>query len=314
MGPATEALAVSRDPYRLHTDITPGVGLPVLLLHGFPDSSRLHDRLLPRLEGRMPAVRFDFLGWGKSGKPRGCACTAANQMGGLVAVADAVSARLDARRLVLVGHSYGGSMITNAATGNSNVRSLVYIAGFAPEKGESAAELLAKFPGSRLADAFNAVPIPKDQGAVDLYVKPDRFRDVFLSNRLSTAEAAVAAASQRPATPATSNERSGAPAWKTIPSWFLVSTDDRAIGTANLRFMAERARARTVEADAPHAACLTAPNAVTDLILDAAGTRSLAHTGSSARTAAAMSGAAAAIGLGTALLWSARGRRQSSRA
>ncbi|MFC5959867.1 alpha/beta fold hydrolase [Streptomyces pratens] len=186
--------------------------------------------------------------------------------------------------IVLVGHSYGGAVITNAATGNPNVTSLVYISGFAPEKGESAAELLAKFPGSRLTDsaAFNAVPIPKDQGAVDLYVKPDKFRDVFLSNRLSTAEAAVAAASQRPATPATSNEKSGAPAWKTIPSWSLVSTADRAIGSANLRFMAERARARTVEVDAPHAVYLTAPNAVTDLILDAAGAPSLAHTGSSA--------------------------------
>ncbi|MER5996416.1 alpha/beta fold hydrolase [Streptomyces viridosporus] len=221
--------------------------------------------------------------------------------------------------IVLVGHSYGGAVITNAATGNPHVTSLVYIAGFAPKKGETTAELLAKFPGSRLTDAFNAVPIPKDQGAVDLYVKPDKFRDVFLSNRLSPAEAAVAAASQRPATPATSTDKSGAPAWKTIPSWFLVGTDDRAIGTANLRFMADRARARTVEVDAPHAAYLTAPDAVTDLILDAAGTPSpahtpsLAHTGSS--TTAALSGAAAAtVALGTALLWSARKRRQSNRA
>ncbi|MEV7863322.1 alpha/beta hydrolase [Streptomyces hirsutus] len=220
--------------------------------------------------------------------------------------------------IVLVGHSYGGSVITNAATGNPNVTSLVYNSGFAPEKGETAAELLAKFPGSRLTDesaAFNAVPIPKDQGAVDLYIKPDKFRDVFLSNRLSAAEAAVAAASQRPATPATSTEKSGAPAWKTIPSWSLVGTDDRAVGTANLRFMAERARARTVEVDAPHAVYLTAPDAVTDLILDAAGAPSLAHTGNSTRTIAALSGAAAAaVALGAALRWSARGRRQSSRA
>ncbi|MER5996419.1 alpha/beta fold hydrolase [Streptomyces viridosporus] len=108
MGPATEALAVSRGPYRLHADITPGVGLPVLLMHGFPDSSRLYDRLLPHLEGRMPVVRFDFLGWGRSDRPRGYAYTAANQVGDLAAVADAVFARLDAPRLVLVAHDASG--------------------------------------------------------------------------------------------------------------------------------------------------------------------------------------------------------------
>ncbi|MEV7863630.1 alpha/beta fold hydrolase [Streptomyces hirsutus] len=84
-------------------------------MHGFPDSSRLYDRLLPHLEGRMPVVRFDFLGWGKSDKPRGYAYTAANQVGDLAAVADAVSARLDARRLVLVAHDASGPPVIDWA-------------------------------------------------------------------------------------------------------------------------------------------------------------------------------------------------------
>ncbi|MFD5656356.1 alpha/beta fold hydrolase [Streptomyces hirsutus] len=121
MGLAIEAPAVSRGPYRLHTDITPGVGLPVLLMHGFPDSSRLYDRLLPHLEGRMPVVRFDFLGWGKSDKPRGCAYTAANQVGDLAAVAEAVSARLDARRPVLVAHDASGPPVIDWALANPSV-------------------------------------------------------------------------------------------------------------------------------------------------------------------------------------------------
>ncbi|GGK24520.1 hypothetical protein GCM10011583_65650 [Streptomyces camponoticapitis] len=182
-------------------------------------------------------------------------------------------------------------------------------------------QLATKFPGSRLSDdpdapvptALDAVPIPGPANPsedVDLYIKPDKFREVFLSNRLDANTAAVLAAAQRPATPFAFSEPSKAPAWKTIPSWALVATQDFAIGTANERFMAKRAGSHTIEVDAPHAAYLTNPGAVTDLILRAAGSASengrpsLAKTGSSERTAvmAGLSGAAVAGGAGMVVL------------
>jgi pimeloyl-ACP methyl ester carboxylesterase len=171
--------------------------------------------------------------------------------------------------VVLVGHSYGGAVITNAATGNANVKALVYLAAFALDKGETVASIGTKFPGSHLTpDALNQVPLTG--GGADLYIKPDKFRDVFLSNRLSAARAAVLAATQRPAAAAGFAEVSGTPAWKTIPSWYLVARQDRAIPPAAERSMAKRAKAHTVEVNAPHAVYLTDPGAVTRLILDAA--------------------------------------------
>jgi pimeloyl-ACP methyl ester carboxylesterase len=182
--------------------------------------------------------------------------------------------------IVLVGHSYGGSVITDAATSNPNVKALVYIAAFAPDAGESAQALAAKFPGSHLTDdpsapvptALNPVPFAKADGTtdVDLYIKPDKFRDVFLSDRVSVAAAAELAATQRPATLEVFGEPSGTPAWKTIPSWYMVSADDHVIPPAAEEFMAQRAHAHTVEIDAPHAAPLTNPGAVTALVEQAA--------------------------------------------
>ncbi|MFE6552892.1 alpha/beta fold hydrolase [Streptomyces sp. NPDC057746] len=182
--------------------------------------------------------------------------------------------------IILVGHSYGGAVITNTATGNPNVKALVYIAAFAPDKGESAAALSVKFPGSHLSDdpdapvptALNAVPFTQPDGSTgtDLYLKPDKFRDVFLSNRLSKAEAAELAATQRPAGAEGLGEPSGTPAWKTIPSWYLVARADHAIPAAAERFMASRAHAHTTEVDAPHAVQLTNPGTVTKLVERAA--------------------------------------------
>ncbi|MFC8830400.1 alpha/beta fold hydrolase [Streptomyces sp. NPDC057137] len=181
--------------------------------------------------------------------------------------------------VVLVGHSYGGAVITNAATKSPNVRALVYIAAFALDRGESTATVSAKFPGSHLSDdpdapvptSLNAVPFTQDDGATgtDLYIKPNKFSDVFLSDRLSSTDAAELAATQRPITAEALGEPSGTPAWKTIPSWYLVAKEDHAIPPAAERFMASRAHAHTVEVDAPHAAQLTNPGAVTHLIEDA---------------------------------------------
>ncbi|CAL9345571.1 alpha/beta fold hydrolase [Streptomyces sp. enrichment culture] len=195
--------------------------------------------------------------------------------------------------VVLAGHSYGGAVITNAAAGNPNVKSLVYIAGFAPDKGETTLELAAKFPGSRLTDdpqapvptALNAVPFGDGPNDVDLYIKPEKFNDVFLSHRVDRDRAAVLAASQRPPGTLTGSEQTKAVAWKSIPSWYLVATDDRTIGTDNLRFMAKRAGSTTVEVDAPHDVMETNSGEVTDLILRAAqdSRPSLAQSGTGER-------------------------------
>jgi pimeloyl-ACP methyl ester carboxylesterase len=125
--------------------------------------------------------------------------------------------------IVLVGHSYGGMVITNAATGNKNVKALVYDA-FIPAKGDTAGSLSGARPGSCLAVAnpatvFNLVPFPgAPKGVVDAYVKPSVFPSCF-ANGLPASEGAVLAATQRPLATSVLTDKSGVPAWKTIPSW-----------------------------------------------------------------------------------------------
>ena len=113
--PTAETLPMSRGPYRLHAELVPGPGVPVVLMHGFPDSTHLYDRLVPHLAGRRPVVRFDFLGWGRSDKPAGYPYTADSQVGDLAAAVGALdehSGALDqhsgAGQLVLVAHDAAG--------------------------------------------------------------------------------------------------------------------------------------------------------------------------------------------------------------
>ncbi|MEU1692496.1 alpha/beta fold hydrolase [Streptomyces hirsutus] len=284
-------------------------------------------------EGAKPTIVLvhgawaDASGWNKvirSLQAQGYPVVAtANPLRSLSSDSDYLAARLKSIKgpLVLVGHSYGGSVITNAAAGNPNVKSLVYVAGFAPDKGETALQLVAKHPGSHLTDdprapvptALDAVPLGGGPDDVDLYIKPDKFSDVFLSNRLDAARANALAASQRPANVATNTQPSEGAAWKTIPSWYLVATDDRTIGTENLRFMAKRAGSTTVEVDAPHAVMETNPGDITDLILQAAhgshpslaragASPRLAKTGASVQAAALGGAAVLAVAGGTALV------------
>ncbi|MFF0106436.1 lipase family alpha/beta hydrolase [Streptomyces hirsutus] len=275
-------------------------------------------------EGTKPTIVLvhgawaDASGWNKvirSLQAQGYPVVAtANPLRSLSGDSDYLAARLKSIKgpLVLVGHSYGGSVITNAAAGNPNVKSLVYVAGFAPDKGETALQLVAKHPGSHLTDdpqapvptALDAVPLGGGPDDVDLYIKPDKFSDVFLSNRLDAARANALAASQRPANVATNTQPSEGAAWKTIPSWYLVATADRTIGTENLRFMAKRAGSTTVEVDAPHAVLETNPGDVTDLILQAAhGSHPrLAKTGASEQAAVLGGAAVLAVAGGTALV------------
>ena len=175
--------------------------------------------------------------------------------------------------IVLVGHSYGGAVITNAATGNPNVKALVYIAGFAPDTDETINSILARFPGSELGpDTTTAVPFSTGTtSGTDIYIKPDSFREVFLSDFLPQKQALVMAASQRPLAASVLDEPSGPPAWKTIPSWYMVAEQDHTIPPDAERFMAARAHAHTVEANAPHLAYATDPGGVTRLIDQAIG-------------------------------------------
>ena len=159
-------------------------------------------------------------------------------------------------------------MITNAATGNPNVKALVYVAALIPDAGEVGADLL-KLPGSLLVlppspeATVTARPFP---GGLDFYVNADPFREIFAAD-LPAEETALLAAAQRPLAAAVFTDASGPPAWKTIPSWALVATQDNTIGTANTRFMAHRAApSHTVEVGAAHAVLLSQPQAVVDLI------------------------------------------------
>ncbi|MFM9492738.1 alpha/beta fold hydrolase [Streptomyces galilaeus] len=173
--------------------------------------------------------------------------------------------------VVLAGHSYGGSVISNAATGNKNVKALVYLAAFLPEKGESAVDLSGRFPGSTLGDALRPAPVTNADGSrgTDLYIQNDKFRRQFAADvpRNTTDLMTV---TQRPVTEAALAEGAAEPAWKTIPSWVLVATQDRNIPAAAQEFMARRAGARTTEVRASHAVSVSQPGKVTGVIEDAA--------------------------------------------
>jgi pimeloyl-ACP methyl ester carboxylesterase len=177
--------------------------------------------------------------------------------------------------IVLVGHSYGGMVITNAATGNKNVKALVYDDAFIPAKGDTAGSLSGARPGSCLAVAnpatvFNLVPFPgAPKGVVDAYVKPSVFPGCF-ANGLPASEGAVLAATQRPLATSVLTDESGVPAWKTIPSWAIVGTADRVIPPAEQLFMAKRAGAHITEVHAPHLSMISNPEVVTETIIAAA--------------------------------------------
>ncbi len=206
----------------------------------------------------------------------------ANPLRGLSSDADSLRTFLSTLTgpLILVGHSYGGAVITNAATGNPNVKALVYIAAYALDQGESVSDANSLGGGqSTLLDNIYLRPIPGFEpvppplGNLDAYIKVESFHAVFAAD-VPAATAAVMAATQRPAALTSLGEPSGVPAWKTIPSWYLVAGQDKAIPPAAERFMAARAHAKTVEIRSSHAAMVSHPRAVTALILAAvAGTR-----------------------------------------
>jgi pimeloyl-ACP methyl ester carboxylesterase len=170
--------------------------------------------------------------------------------------------------IVLVAHSYGGFVITNAATGNANIRALVYIDAFIPDIGQTFVDLA---PGSCVDPdtAFNAVPVPG--GVVDLYLRSEAnppypgFAECF-ANGVDRNQTALLAAVQRPAAFDQFVESSGPPAWETIPSWSLIGTDDRVIPPAQQQAMSTNAGAQISTVNAGHLSLISRPNAVINII------------------------------------------------
>jgi pimeloyl-ACP methyl ester carboxylesterase len=173
--------------------------------------------------------------------------------------------------IVLVGHSYGGNVISTAAIGNDQVKALVYLNGWMCDEGESQQELLERFEGSLVGPSIRPVPFTSADGSegVDLFLDPEAFREAFAAD-VDQATADVMAAAQRPyAAAAFAGAPSGPPAWKTLPCWYLLGTEDKAIPPALQRFMAERANATIVEVPASHVSFVSQPDAATQLILQA---------------------------------------------
>jgi pimeloyl-ACP methyl ester carboxylesterase len=174
---------------------------------------------------------------------------------------------IDAQKgdVVLVGHSYGGAVITAAATDSPKVKALVYIAAFAPDSGDSLGALLKSKAPSDIGPAL----VPDSAGF--LYIDRAKFHDVFAKD-VPASEARIMAAAQKPIFGAIFETLVPAPAWKTIPSWYLVATEDRAINPDLERFMAQRMGATTSEVKASHVPFITRPKETVKVIEAAART------------------------------------------
>jgi pimeloyl-ACP methyl ester carboxylesterase len=227
----------------------------IVLVHGaFAESASWNGVVDPLLDAGHPVI------------------AAANPLrsvsGDAAAVSDVVGA-VDGP-VVLVGHSYGGMVISNVDRDAGEIVGLVYVAAFAPDAGESAFALSAMFPGSTLGDAVQATP--RADGTTDLSIAPERFHAQFCAD-LPEAQARRMAVTQRPATLEALQEPSGdQPLWKHIPSWFVFGEEDRNIPAALEHYLAKRAGARrTIEIpSASHAISVAHPDATAHLILEAA--------------------------------------------
>jgi pimeloyl-ACP methyl ester carboxylesterase len=173
--------------------------------------------------------------------------------------------------VLAVGHSYGGAVITNAATNVKNVVGLVYVAAFAPDEREVLGQITGGSKDSVLDTALVPLHYPSPDGgeaAVEFAIDPAKFRDAFAAD-LPAEQTAVMAATQRPVAEAAFSEPSGAPAWKRLPSWAVVASSDTAAGADVVRSMAERAGATITELEASHVVMISKPQPVTDVILEA---------------------------------------------
>ncbi|MBC8106396.1 MAG: alpha/beta hydrolase [Anaerolineae bacterium] len=225
--------------------------ITIVLVHGAFAESSSWNGVIPRLLAKDHNV-----------------IAVANPLRGLRTDSDYVATVLDNIKgpVVLVGHSYGGSVISNAAYGKRNVKALVYIDGTAPDAGESAADLSGKFPGGTLGPAL-APPVLLADGNKDIYIQRERYRAQFAAD-VPDADAKLMFATQRPVTEAALHEPSGSPAWKTIPSFFIYGALDLNIPPAAHAFMAKRAGAiETIEVKgASHVVMVSHPEEVAQLI------------------------------------------------
>lgn len=252
LGIATLIVALATDAHA----VPPAAGKPtIVLVHGaFAESAGWNAVLKPLLAKGYPAIAVA----NPLRSPKGDAAYVAS-------VIDSIKGPV-----VLVGHSYGGTVISAAAVGKSNVKALVFVAAFAPEAGETALGLSGKFPGSTLGGNL-APPVTLPGGGKDLYIDQAKFQVQFAAD-VPAAEAKLMAAGQRPIAEAALNEPSGPPAWKTLPSWFVFGSLDKNIPRAALAFMADRAKSKkTVEVKgASHVVMISHADAVTKLIEEAA--------------------------------------------
>jgi pimeloyl-ACP methyl ester carboxylesterase len=226
----------------------------VMLVHGaFADSSSWNG-VIKRLQAKGLAVTAPANPLRGVGADSGYIASVANQIDGPV---------------LLVGHSYGGAVITNAGTEAKHVVGLVYVAAFAPEDGERLGEAEERSKDSVLNSTLVPLHYPAADGgepAVEFAIDPERFHDAFAAD-LPAEEAAVMAATQRPVAELAFSEPTGTPAWKELPSWAVVATGDKAAGTDVVRSMATRAGARITEVEGSHVIMISQPQVVTDVIL-----------------------------------------------
>jgi len=174
-------------------------------------------------------------------------------------------------RVLAVGHSYGGAVLTNAATDATNVIGLVFVAAFAPAEGERLIDAVADSKDSVLNEALVQLQYPTGpdgQSAVEFAIDPDRFHDAFAAD-LPRQQTAVMAVTQRPVAERAFTDASGPPAWKRLPCWTVVATGDTAAGADVIRSMAERAGAAVTEVPGSHVIMMSQPQAVADVILTA---------------------------------------------
>ena len=195
-----------------------------------------------------------------------------NPLLGLTYDAAAIRDYLDTVKgpVVLVGHSYGGAVITNAASGDHQVKALVYVDAFIPARGQTVGQLVTAAPGTCTVPAnLNLVPYPgAPAGAALAYIKPGVFPSC-MANGLPADEARQLAATQRPLTTLALGQPSGVPAWQTIPAWAVVGTADHAIPPAEQLAMAKAAHAHVTEVDSGHLSMIADPGLVTNVILKA---------------------------------------------
>jgi pimeloyl-ACP methyl ester carboxylesterase len=243
----------SQAPTRSMTPQTPKP--TIVLVHGAFAESSSWDGVIRRLQATSYPV-----------------IAVANPLRSMKADAAELASVIDAVNgpVVLVGHSYGGMVISGATAAKDKVKALVYVAAFAPEQGESAAQLAGKLPGSTLGAAL-APPVPLADGGKDLYIVPDKFHAQFAAD-VPAATAQLMAATQRPIAAAALDEPAAAPAWKTVPTWFVYGDRDKNIPPAVQDFMAKRAHAvkTVVVKGASHVVMTSQPDVVAKLITEAA--------------------------------------------